>query len=422
MRNGSGAYTLPSGNPVVAGTDIESEWANTTLADIAAEIGNSLDRSGRGGMLAPFKLVDGTSGVPGLSFNNEPSTGFARNAAGVVTLSILGTVVATFTENGLVIDGDVSADSLGGSSSSVSANNIIGVIPVANLGTGIPSTAKFLRGDGVWSTPPGGTGTGGGTVTSVGITAPASGIAVSGGPITASGNMTLTLTNDLAAVENLSGSGFAKRTGDNTWAVQSTIALNSDVSGNLSVSRLNSGVNATSSTFWRGDGVWASVGAGSGGVTSVAGKVGVVTLVPGDVGLGNVDNTTDAAKPVSTATQTALNAKANIASPAFSGSVTINGRLVGFVDVPRRTDTVSRGECLSTTAGFTLNTAVMAAGYTFTVYNNSASPITVTQGSGVTLRLAGTTTTGNRTIAARGLATIWCESGTEAIMSGAGVA
>ena len=47
----------------------------------------------------------------------------------------------------------------------------------------------------------------------------------------------------------------------------------------------------------------------SGAVDSVAGKTGVVTLVKGDVGLGNVDNTSDANKPVSTATQTALNAK-----------------------------------------------------------------------------------------------------------------
>lgn len=44
-------------------------------------------------------------------------------------------------------------------------------------------------------------------------------------------------------------------------------------------------------------------------VDSVAGKTGNVTLVKGDVGLGNVDNTSDLAKPISTATQTALNAK-----------------------------------------------------------------------------------------------------------------
>ena len=47
-------------------------------------------------------------------------------------------------------------------------------------------------------------------------------------------------------------------------------------------------------------------------VDSVAGKAGVVILVKGDVGLGNVDNTSDASKPVSTAQQTALNTKLNI--------------------------------------------------------------------------------------------------------------
>ena len=40
------------------------------------------------------------------------------------------------------------------------------------------------------------------------------------------------------------------------------------------------------------------------------------------VGLGNVDNTTDALKPVSTATQTALDLKAPLASPALTGTPT----------------------------------------------------------------------------------------------------
>ena len=44
---------------------------------------------------------------------------------------------------------------------------------------------------------------------------------------------------------------------------------------------------------------------------SVAGKTGAVTLAKADVGLGDVDNTSDAAKPISTATQNALNGKAN---------------------------------------------------------------------------------------------------------------
>jgi hypothetical protein len=43
------------------------------------------------------------------------------------------------------------------------------------------------------------------------------------------------------------------------------------------------------------------------------------------VGLSNVDNTTDALKPVSTATQTALDLKAPINNPTFTGTVTLPG-------------------------------------------------------------------------------------------------
>ncbi|MFZ2452689.1 MAG: DNRLRE domain-containing protein [Methylovulum miyakonense] len=52
------------------------------------------------------------------------------------------------------------------------------------------------------------------------------------------------------------------------------------------------------------------------GVTQIAGAI---TLKTTHIGLGNVDNTSDANKPVSTATQNALAGKANLASPTFTG-------------------------------------------------------------------------------------------------------
>ena len=61
-------------------------------------------------------------------------------------------------------------------------------------------------------------------------------------------------------------------------------------------------------------------GGGVAGVSSVNGRIGAVTLAKSDVGLTNADNTSDANKPVSTATQTALNLKANLASPTFTGT------------------------------------------------------------------------------------------------------
>jgi len=48
-------------------------------------------------------------------------------------------------------------------------------------------------------------------------------------------------------------------------------------------------------------------------VASVAGKTGEVSLSKADVGLSNVDNTSDANKPISTATQEALNSKLDAA-------------------------------------------------------------------------------------------------------------
>jgi hypothetical protein len=59
-------------------------------------------------------------------------------------------------------------------------------------------------------------------------------------------------------------------------------------------------------------------------VSSVAGRTGAVVLAKGDVGLANVDNTSDAAKPISTATQGALDGKetAGVAAAAIAGHLT----------------------------------------------------------------------------------------------------
>lgn len=81
-------------------------------------------------------------------------------------------------------------------------------------------------------------------------------------------------------------------------------------------------------------------GGGSGTITSVNGDTGPeVVLDKADIGLGNVDNTSDANKPVSTATQTALDAKAPINSPTFTGSVSgITKSMVGLGNVDNTSD------------------------------------------------------------------------------------
>lgn len=76
-------------------------------------------------------------------------------------------------------------------------------------------------------------------------------------------------------------------------------------------------------------------GGGGGAVNSVAGRTGTVTLVKADVGLGSVDNTSDASKPVSAAQAAALALKAStgdldnvfaIANAAVPASRTVAGK------------------------------------------------------------------------------------------------
>jgi len=94
-RNSSGVYTLPISNPVAPNTLIATSWANPTMSDIATELTNSLDRNGRGGMLAPFKIADGTISLPGLGFTNEPSIGLYRSGSAVASLVNGGTELIT---------------------------------------------------------------------------------------------------------------------------------------------------------------------------------------------------------------------------------------------------------------------------------------------------------------------------------------
>lgn len=71
-----------------------------------------------------------------------------------------------------------------------------------------------------------GAGTGG-TVFSVSAAPPPAGFTISGSPITTSGTLTFTLTNDLAAVEGLSTTGFVRRTGPDTWDTTTSIPASS---------------------------------------------------------------------------------------------------------------------------------------------------------------------------------------------------
>ena len=126
-------------------------------------------------------------------------------------------------------------------------------------------------------------------------------------------------------------------------------------------------------------------------------------LVKGDVGLGSVDNTADTAKPVSTAQQTALDLKANIASPTFTGTVTIptgasitapTGLVKGDVGLGNVTNTSDANKPVSTATQTALDLKAPLASPTFTgtvvLPDNTVALGTKTTGSYVESLVAGT--------------------------------
>lgn len=99
-RNSSGVYSLPSTvNPVVTRTVITTDWANTTLNDIKAELTLSLDRSGRGAMTAPLQINAGTAALPGLTIDGDTNTGIYGAAADSLGFSTAGANRMTINVN-----------------------------------------------------------------------------------------------------------------------------------------------------------------------------------------------------------------------------------------------------------------------------------------------------------------------------------
>jgi len=80
-RNGSGTYTLVSGNPVVSGTTITTTWANNTLTDIANALTGSVASDGQTTMSSNLNMGN----------NRIISLADAINSADAVSINFLQT-------------------------------------------------------------------------------------------------------------------------------------------------------------------------------------------------------------------------------------------------------------------------------------------------------------------------------------------
>lgn len=156
---------------------------------------------------------------------------------------------------------------------------------------------------------------------------------------------------------------------------------------------------------------------------------GTKTLVATDV--ATLSSLTSAASlaTVGTITSGIWNAGAVTSSSTVTATTTVSdnlGNVRTIVQNPQSTNytllATDAGKHISISSGnVTVPSAVFTAGQAISGFNNSSGNELVVQGAGVTMYLAGTALTGNRTVSQRGLWTVLCVASNTFAISGAGL-
>jgi hypothetical protein len=79
------------------------------------------------------------------------------------------------------------------------------------------------------------------------------------------------------------------------------------------------------------------------------------------------------------------------------------------------------GKCITTSSNVIVPPSIFTAGQNAVIFNSGTTDITITQSTSVTMYQVGTANTGNRTLAQKGLATVYCVTTNTFVITGGGL-